>query len=137
MLGQVRLTKSEDQMMDIFWSADRPLTSVDIVNMKVKSTWGNGIVHNMIRSLLKKGLLKECGIERHKTQYARKLSPAMTKEEYIAEQLWPQVRGIRGFGDILFALFRKEEDKEEMITELEEIIQQFREKLAAENNLQN
>ena len=79
-----KLTKSEEQMMDIFWSGGKPLTSVDIVNMKVRDTWGNGLVHNIIRSLLKKELLEECGIERYKTQYARKLRPAMTKEEYTA-----------------------------------------------------
>ena len=50
------LTKSEEQMMDIFWSSEEPLTSVDIVNMKVRDTWGNGLVHNIIRALLKKGI---------------------------------------------------------------------------------
>ena len=87
------LTKSEEQMMDIFWSEDKPLTSVDIVNMKVKDTWSNGLVHNMIRSLLKKGLLKECGMERYSTQYARKLCPAVTSEEYAAKLLASKIRG--------------------------------------------
>ena len=88
-----KLTKSEERMMDIFWSGEAPYTSVDIVNMKVKDTWGNGLVHNMIRSLLKKGLLEECGIERYKTQYARKLRPAMTKEEYIARSMIAKANG--------------------------------------------
>ena len=29
------MTKSEEMMMDIFWSSEKPLTSVDIVNMSV------------------------------------------------------------------------------------------------------
>ena len=99
------LTKSEEQMMDIFWDSDGPLTSVDIIKMKVRDTWGNGLVHNILRSLVQKGMLKECGLEHCYTQYARKLAPTMTREEYAA----------------------KEQDEDgEMISELEEIIQQMR-----------
>ena len=46
------LTKSEEQMMDIFWDSKEALTSVDIVKMQVKATWTNGLVHNIIRSLV-------------------------------------------------------------------------------------
>ena len=41
------LTKSEEQMMDIFWDSKEALTSVDIVKMQVKATWTNGLVHKM------------------------------------------------------------------------------------------
>ena len=57
------LTKSEEQMMDIFWDSKEALTSVDIVKMQVKATWTNGLVHNIIRSLVQNGYLKECGME--------------------------------------------------------------------------
>lgn len=120
------LTKSEEQMMDIFWSGDEPLTSVDIVNMKVRDTWGNGLVHNIIRSLLKKGLLEECGIERYKTQYARKLRPAMTKEEYIVKRMMAKTNGKESRYRVLLALAKEAEDREEMIEELEKLIQLLR-----------
>ena len=67
------LTKSEEQMMDIFWDSKEALTSVDIVKMQVKATWTNGLVHNIIRSLGQNGYLKECGMEQFGRQYARKL----------------------------------------------------------------
>ncbi len=121
------LTKSEEQMMDIFWSASDPLTSVDIVNMKIRDTWGNGLVHNIIRSLLKKGLLEECGIERYKTQYARKLRPAMTKEEYIAKLMSAKAGGKESRFKVLLALAKEEENVEEMVSELEEVIQKLQE----------
>ena len=79
------LTKSEEQMMDIFWDSKEALTSVDIVKMQVKATWTNGLVHNIIRSLVQNGYLKECGMEQFGRQYARKLMPALTREEYIAK----------------------------------------------------
>ncbi len=121
------LTKSEEQMMDIFWSEDKPLTSVDIVNMKVKDTWSNGLVHNMIRSLLKKGLLKECGMERYSTQYARKLCPAVTREEYAAKLLASKIRGKSSISEVIAALAKEESDDKDVIEELEDIIKQLRE----------
>ena len=54
------LTKSEEQMMDIFWDSKEALTSVDIVKMQVKATWTNGLVHNIIRSLVQNGYLIYC-----------------------------------------------------------------------------
>lgn len=122
----VSLTKSEEQMMDIFWTAEDSLTSVDIVNMKVRETWGNGLVHNIIRALLKKGLLEECGIERYKTQYARKLRPAMTREEYIAKMMLAKAEDKESRFKVLLAFAKEEENTEEAISELEGIIQKLR-----------
>ena len=121
------LTKSEEQMMDIFWSADEALTSVDIVNMKIKDTWSNRLVHNMIRSLLKKGFLKECGMERYSTQYARKLCPALTREEYAAKLLVSKVRGKSSVSRVIAALAKEESDEKDVIEELEDITKQLRE----------
>ena len=77
------LTKSEEQMMDIFWDSKEALTSVDIVKMQVKATWTNGLVHNIIRSLVQNGYLKECGMEQFGRQYARKLMPALTRKNIL------------------------------------------------------
>ncbi len=121
------LTKSEEQMMDIFWSGSKPLTSVDIVKMNIKDTWGNGLVHNIIRSLLKKGMLEECGMERYSTQYARLLSPAITREEYAAKLLISKVKGKSSVSKVIVALAKEEGNGKDAITELEEIIQQLRE----------
>lgn len=121
------LTKSEEQMMDIFWSGSKPLTSVDIVKMNIKDTWGNGLVHNIIRSLLKKGMLEECGMERYSTQYARLLSPAITREEYAAKLLISKVQGKSSVSKVIVALAKEEGNGKDAITELEEIIQQLRE----------
>ncbi|MCI9426728.1 MAG: BlaI/MecI/CopY family transcriptional regulator [Eubacterium sp.] len=119
------MTKSEEMMMDIFWSSEKPLTSVDIVNMKVKDSWCNGLVHNIIRALLKKGLLEECGMEHYGTQYARKLKPSYTREEYAAKFLISKMDGKASMSKVIVAL-AEDEDKEEMIEELESIIRDLR-----------
>lgn len=121
------LTKSEEEMMDLFWSSESPLTSVDIVNMKVRETWGNGLVHNIIRSLVKKGVLVECGLEHYNTQYARKLMPAMTKEEYTAKLMLSKMGKNSSLSRLVVALAKERGDNGNLIDELEEIIQQLRE----------
>ena len=120
------LTKSEEQMMDIFWDSDGPLTSVDIIKMKVRDTWGNGLVHNILRSLVQKGMLKECGLEHCYTQYARKLAPTMTREEYAAKLMISRVGGKSSISRLMVALAKEQDEDGEMISELEEIIQQMR-----------
>lgn len=125
--SSIELTKSEEQMMDIFWSGDKAYTSVDIVNMNVKETWSNGLVHNIIRSLLKKGLLMECGMERYSTQYARKLCPAITREEYAAKLMLSKIKGKTSVSKVIAALAKEESGDEDVVGELEGIIQQLRE----------
>lgn len=122
---EMGMTKSEEQMMDIFWSSETPLTSVDIVNMKVKDSWCNGLVHNIIRSLLKKGLLEECGMQHYGTQYARKIKPAYDRETYAAKFLISKMNGKASVSKVMAAL-AKEEDREEIIEELENIIRDMR-----------
>lgn len=120
------LTKSEEQMMDIFWSSDEALTSVDIVKMNIKETWSNGLVHNIIRSLLKKGLLTECGMERYSTQYARKLAPAISREEYAAKLLILKVNGKVSMARVIVALAKETGETDNLIEELEKIIEEMR-----------
>ena len=113
------LTKSEEQMMDIFWDSKEALTSVDIVKMQVKATWTNGLVHNIIRSLVQNGYLKECGMEQFGRQYARKLMPA--------KLMIQKSEGKSSVKQILVALAKESEDMEQVIEELEEIIQKLKE----------
>lgn len=124
-VNAIEMTKSEEQMMDIFWSAKDALTSVDIVSMNVKETWSNGLVHNIIRSLLKKGLLKECGMERYSTQYARRLCPAISREEYTAKLMFSKINGKTSVSRVVAALVKEEGREEETVEELQEIIRQF------------
>ena len=121
------LTKSEEQMMDIFWDSKEALTSVDIVKMQVKATWTNGLVHNIIRSLVQNGYLKECGMEQFGRQYARKLMPALTREEYIAKLMIQKSEGKSSVKQMVVALAKESEDMEQVIEELEEIFPSFEE----------
>ncbi len=75
--------------------------------------------------MLKKGLLEECGMEHYGTQYARKLKPSYTREEYAAKFLISKMDGKASMSKVIVAL-AEDEDKEEMIEELESIIRDLR-----------
>lgn len=81
------LTKSEKQLMELLWNVGEPLTYVNILEKSEDKSWKDSYIHIMIRSLLKKGVIKVAGVELVCKNYARKFAPAMTKEEYIAKTL--------------------------------------------------
>lgn len=124
--NQVHLTKSEEQLMNLFWDRSIPMTSVEIVQMNIKPTWTNGLVHNMIRSLLKKGMLQECGTVRYATQYARQFQPVMTKEEYAAKLALSVGILKKDVSKVIAALTKETGKDSEVIEELEEIIRQIK-----------
>ncbi len=95
--------------------------------MQVKATWTNGLVHNILRTLIKKGYLKECGTEQIGKQYARKLCPVFDREEYIAKLMIQKADGKSSIQKVMVALARENKNTEQSITELEEIVQKLRE----------
>jgi len=103
------------------------LTSVDIVEMRVKATWTNGLVHNILRSLIQNGYLKECGMKQYGRQYARKLMPTLTREEYLAKLIMKKSEGKSSTKQVMVALAKENADIEQTISELEEIIQKLKE----------
>ena len=60
-------------------------------------------------------------------QYARKLMPALTREEYIAKLMIQKSEGKSSVKQILVALAKESEDMEQVIEELEEIIRKLKE----------
>lgn len=119
------LTKSEEDLMGIFWEEKKPLTSVEILNIASDRSWNGNYLHMMLRSLQKKGLLEACGTVRYGTQYARKFIPLLTKEEYAAKIIVSTGIKSSSIAQVTVALAKEIGDKEELIEQLEEIIQEL------------
>jgi len=122
----VIMTNSEEVLMGILWSSERPMTSVELMEMTQDHSWESGYIHKMLRSLLKKEIVKVCGIVQYGKQYARQFVPMLTKEEYAAKLALST--GIKGssIGKVAAALAKETENSEELIEQLEEIIQQMK-----------
>lgn len=81
------LTKSEKQVMDLLWTVGEPLSCRDIVARSESKTWKDSYIRIMTRSLLDKGIIKVGTIELVNKNYTRKFVPAMTKEEYLVNEI--------------------------------------------------
>lgn len=123
------LTKSEEELMEMFWERNEPLTSVEILNISTGRSWNGNYLHMMLRSLLKKGLIKVCGTVQYGTQYARQFIPAITKEQYAAKLVMSKGIEKSSIAAVTAAMVDEIIDTDgEIIKQLEEIIEELKNK---------
>ncbi len=104
----MHLTKSEQQIMEIFWQADHPMAQTEVVSTCVDRKWKERSIFSMLNSLMDKGVLKEVGFVRSGKTYARTFEPAMSHAEYLAEVVAEQLPAAQ-LPDLMSALLRKVE----------------------------
>ncbi len=124
------LTNTEEELMEIFWANNAPLTSVEILEISAGRSWNGNYLHKMLRALLKKGMIEVCGIVQSKTQYARQFRPVVTKEQYAAKLVMSKGISINSLADVAVAMVDEADGSEEekLIQQLEEIIQELKNK---------
>ncbi|MBR1535083.1 MAG: BlaI/MecI/CopY family transcriptional regulator [Ruminococcus sp.] len=77
------MTNSEEQVMRLLWQSDRPLSCTEITELSVDKTWKDSYVHSLIKSLIKKGIVKIDSFELVSRSYARKFAPRISYDEYV------------------------------------------------------
>ncbi len=122
------LTKREAELMELFWSKSKPLTSVEILEFPEERSWKDNYLQIMLRSLLKKGVLRVCGTVQYGTQYARQFEPVLSKEEYVARTMLDKGLEDMSLVKVMVAMVQDEgkANKEVLIEQLEEIIKELR-----------
>lgn len=127
------MTPREEDLMNVFWNQKEPMAITDIIELLDKEQWNQVTLFRIVKKLLDKGYLEIYGFKKNNTQYARKFIPSLTKEEYAAVLL--SERGIESnsLANIALAMLggnkRKEvceEEKNYLIHELENIIEQIK-----------
>ena len=81
----MHLTKSEQQIMEIFWQADHAMAQTEVVKTCVDRKWKERSIFSMLNSLMEKGVLREVGFVRSGKTYARTFEPAMSHAD-----TWPR-----------------------------------------------
>lgn len=78
----MELTKCELQVMDVLWSAEKPLSRAELLSRSEEKTWKDSSVHILLNSLLRKNAIREVGIVKCSKTFGRTFAPALSREEY-------------------------------------------------------
>lgn len=117
----MELTKSEMEIMDVFWGENKPLSRSDILEHGEEKTWKDSSIHILLNSLLNKGMIREAGFVRCSKTYGRTFEFTMSREEYFATTIFshrhkPQMEGL------VAALLARPEVTPEMLTRIRQML---------------
>ena len=104
----MHLTKSEQQIMEIFWQADHAMAQTEVVKTCVDRKWKERSIFSMLNSLMEKGVLREVGFVRSGKTYDRTFEPAMSHAEYLASVVAEQLPA-KQLPELIAALMQKVE----------------------------
>lgn len=123
----MELTKSELEIMDVFWAAETPLSRADLLGSTEEKTWKDSSIHILLNGLLQKKAIQEVGFVRRSKTYGRTFAPTMTREEYFASTIFSHRHHPRLDG-LFAALLERPEVDDRLLTYLQTLIDQKREK---------
>lgn len=84
----MELTKSELEIMNVIWSAGKPLTRGEILELSVDKNWKDNSIHILLNRLLAKGALAEGGFARSGKSYGRLYEATLTGTDYYAQNVF-------------------------------------------------
>jgi len=84
----MELTRSEMEIMDVFWEAQEPLSRSDLLERSVDKSWKDSSVHILLNGMLSKGVIREVGFVKRSKTYGRTFAPTLTREEYFAASIY-------------------------------------------------
>ena len=84
----MELTKSELEIMNVIWSAGKPLTRGEILELSVDKNWKDNSIHILLNRLLAKGALTEGGFARSGKSYGRLYEATLSGVDYYAQNVF-------------------------------------------------
>ncbi|MGL6015877.1 MAG: BlaI/MecI/CopY family transcriptional regulator [Selenomonadaceae bacterium] len=119
----MRLTESELQIMELFWTTEKPLAGPDILTLSpADKLWKDNSLYIMIQTLLRKGAIEETGaVKGEKGKYLRVFRPTLSREDYCTQQL-QRTLDTESVPALFSTLIKDADLSEETIGELEEIL---------------
>lgn len=86
MKSYFRLTKSENEIMELLWREGRPLSRSEIIDLTPDRTWKPASIHILLNSMLDKGAIEVASFVQSTKNYARTFKPTLTADEYAVLQ---------------------------------------------------
>ena len=104
----MELTRSELEIMDVFWGTQDPLSRSDLLERSAGKSWKDSSVHILLNGLLKKGAIHEVGVVKRSKTFGRIFSPSLSREAYFATTIFCHAHKPKIVG--LFAELLKRDD---------------------------
>ncbi len=82
-----KLTKSENEIMDLMWKEGRPLSRSEIIELTPDRTWKPASIHILLNSMLEKKAIEVAGFVQSTKNYARTFVPSVTADAYAIMQV--------------------------------------------------
>lgn len=117
----MELTKSELEIMNVIWKADKPLTRGEILKYSSDKTWKDSSIHILLNGLMKKGAISEAGFAKSGKTFGRVYAANLSGEEYYSSKVF-SFCGKEGIADFFAALIKCDGVDAEMLGQLEQII---------------
>ncbi len=122
------LTKSELELMNVIWRANRPVSRNDILALAEDRSWKESSIHILLNGLLKKGAIEEDGYVKCGKTIGRLFAAKISCEDYYAEEVFAS-GGKESIPVLLSALVRRDDIDEELVDELEAILEKKRKEI--------
>lgn len=125
------ITSKEAEIMKVLWNSERPLLISDI--SALTQNIAENSLQPMVGSLIKKGYIKVVGNMKVAKTYSRLYAPALTVDEYAAQQLssiFKDTGKSMNISNVLTYLlkYNKKKENKNFINELKEFIDNYKEK---------
>lgn len=121
----MELTRSEMEIMDVFWQSGVPLSRSDLLEKSEGKSWKDSSVHILLNGLLQKNAIRQAGMVKRGKTYGRTFLPMVTREEYYATTIFshrykPEIVGL------VEALLRREDITQEDLAAISALVEQRR-----------
>lgn len=117
------LTRSELEIMDVFWATDMPLSRSDLLERSGEKTWKDSSVHILLNGLLQKEAIQEVGFVKRSKTYGRTFRPTMTREAYFASMIF-SFRNKPDIVGLMEALLQREDITAAELDAIEKLVAQ-------------
>ena len=117
----MKLTKSELELMETLWQADRPLARYEILEQRTDASWSPSTIHILLNGLLKKEAIREAGFVKRRKTYGRLYAPNISRESFYSETLF-RGKGAQSIPAFFSMLLKSDDLTPETVDELERML---------------
>ncbi len=121
----ILLSETELDIMQLLWKEKNGLSRPEILSRLEGKDWNPNSIHQVLNSMMKKGVLQVEGMTRCGKVYGRTYSPTLTQQEFLvrrAQELTPGFSSKERLLGIVAALTEQDDIDAETINALEQLL---------------